>query len=127
MKLTRQIGDVATEQLVANRAKEVVNKAGIAIPGPLELISIDEEKQHMDVNLHGRVPGIPAVLPIMRIHARGYIVNIGAGDVPRARQDEADRRRWAARPGPRQHAESTTAVHSGPTKQSGGGCGLTRG
>ena len=55
MKLTRQIGDVATEQLVANRAKEVVNKAGIAIPGPLELLSIDEEKQHMDVNLLGRL------------------------------------------------------------------------
>ena len=56
----------------------VVNNAGIAIAGPLELTSVQEAKHQMDVNLFGAFRVCRAVLPIMRRQGRGYIVNIGS-------------------------------------------------
>jgi NAD(P)-dependent dehydrogenase (short-subunit alcohol dehydrogenase family) len=55
-----------------------VNNAGIAIAGPLELTSIEEAKRQLDVNLFGPFRVCRAMLPIMRQHGGGYIVNIGS-------------------------------------------------
>lgn len=56
----------------------VVNNAGIAIAGPLELTSIEEAQRQLDVNLFGAFRVCRAVLPIMRRQGSGYIVNIGS-------------------------------------------------
>ncbi len=56
----------------------VVNNAGIAIAGPLELTSIEEAKRQLDVNLFGAFRVCRAVLPIMRRQGSGYIVNVGS-------------------------------------------------
>src|SRR5260370_7836318 len=56
----------------------VVNNAGIAIAGPLELTSIEEAHRQFDVNLFGAFRVCRAVLPIMRRQGSGYIVNIGS-------------------------------------------------
>ncbi len=56
----------------------VVNSAGIAIAGPLELTSIEEAQRQLDVNLLGAFRVCRAVLPIMRRQGGGYIVNVGS-------------------------------------------------
>jgi NAD(P)-dependent dehydrogenase (short-subunit alcohol dehydrogenase family) len=56
----------------------VVNNAGTAIAGPLELTSIEEAKRQSDVNLFGAFRVCRAVLPSMRRQGGGYIVNVGS-------------------------------------------------
>jgi NAD(P)-dependent dehydrogenase (short-subunit alcohol dehydrogenase family) len=56
----------------------VVNNAGIAIAGPLELTSVEEAQRQLDVNLFGALRVCRAVLPIMRSQGSGYIVNVGS-------------------------------------------------
>jgi NAD(P)-dependent dehydrogenase (short-subunit alcohol dehydrogenase family) len=56
----------------------VVNNAGIAIAGPVELTSIEEAKRQIDVNLFGALRVCRAVLPIMRRQGGAYIVNVGS-------------------------------------------------
>jgi NAD(P)-dependent dehydrogenase (short-subunit alcohol dehydrogenase family) len=60
------------------RVDVVVNNAGIAVAGPLELTSITEAKEQLDVNLFGAFRVIREVLPVMRRQRSGYIVNIGS-------------------------------------------------
>ena len=55
----------------------LVNNAGIAVPGPLEHLPIDEFRRQMEVNLVGQVAVTQAFLPLLRT-ARGRIVNIGS-------------------------------------------------
>jgi NAD(P)-dependent dehydrogenase (short-subunit alcohol dehydrogenase family) len=56
----------------------VVNNAGIAIAGAVEDTSIEEARQQFDVNFFGVLRVCRAVLPVMREHRAGYIVNIGS-------------------------------------------------
>jgi NAD(P)-dependent dehydrogenase (short-subunit alcohol dehydrogenase family) len=51
----------------------LVNNAGIAVPGPLETLPIDEFRRALEVNLTGQVAVTKAVLPSIRA-ARGRIV-----------------------------------------------------
>ncbi len=60
------------------RIDVVVNNAGIAIAGPLELTSIEEAQRQMDVNLFGTFRVCRSILPILRQQRNGYIVNIGS-------------------------------------------------
>jgi NAD(P)-dependent dehydrogenase (short-subunit alcohol dehydrogenase family) len=55
----------------------LVNNAGVAVPGPLEHLPIDEFRRQMEVNLVGQVAVIQAFMPLLRT-ARGRIVNIGS-------------------------------------------------
>jgi NAD(P)-dependent dehydrogenase (short-subunit alcohol dehydrogenase family) len=55
----------------------LVNNAGIAVPGPLEYLPIEEFRRQMEVNLVGQVAVTQAFLPLLR-QARGRIVNIGS-------------------------------------------------
>ena len=55
----------------------LVNNAGIAVIGPLELVPIEDLRQQLEVNLIGHVAMIQAMLPWLRV-ARGRIVNIGS-------------------------------------------------
>lgn len=53
----------------------LVNNAGIAVPGPLETLPIEDFKRQIDVNLSAQVAVTQAMLPAIRT-ARGRIVFI---------------------------------------------------
>jgi len=55
----------------------LVNNAGIAIGGPLELIPLDQLRRQLEVNVTGQIAVTQAVLPLLR-RARGRIVNMGS-------------------------------------------------
>jgi NAD(P)-dependent dehydrogenase (short-subunit alcohol dehydrogenase family) len=55
----------------------LVNNAGIAVAGPLELLPIDALRQQLEVNVIGQVAVIQAFLPLLRL-ARGRVVNISS-------------------------------------------------
>ncbi len=55
----------------------LVNNAGIAVGGPLEVLSLDSLRRQFEVNVIGQVAVIQAMIPLLRI-ARGRIVNIGS-------------------------------------------------
>lgn len=55
----------------------LVNNAGLALPGPVELLPIDQLRRQFEVNVIGQVTVTQAFLPLIR-RARGRIVNIGS-------------------------------------------------
>lgn len=55
----------------------LVNNAGVAVGGPLELVSAEDLRQQFDVNLHGQVAMTQAMLPALRV-ARGRIVFVSS-------------------------------------------------
>lgn len=55
----------------------LVNNAGIAIGGPLEVLPLDEIRRQFDVNVFGALAVSQAFLPQLR-RARGRIVNMGS-------------------------------------------------
>ena len=55
----------------------LVNNAGIAVPGPIEFIPVEEFRRQIEVNLVGQMAVTQAFLPLLR-RARGRIVNIGS-------------------------------------------------
>jgi NAD(P)-dependent dehydrogenase (short-subunit alcohol dehydrogenase family) len=79
------VTDQASIDAAAARVREatggsiagLVNNAGIAVPGPLEYLPMDEFRRQIEVNLTGQVAVTQAFLPMLR-PARGRIVNIGS-------------------------------------------------
>jgi NAD(P)-dependent dehydrogenase (short-subunit alcohol dehydrogenase family) len=63
----------------------LVNNAGVAIPGPLEYLPIEDLRRQLEVNVIGQIAVTQAFLPLIR-QAEGRIVNIGsvAGRAPSA-------------------------------------------
>jgi NAD(P)-dependent dehydrogenase (short-subunit alcohol dehydrogenase family) len=55
----------------------LVNNAGIAICGPLEVLPLEQLRRQLEVNVIGQIAVIQAVLPLLRI-ARGRIVQVGS-------------------------------------------------
>jgi len=55
----------------------LVNNAGIAVPGPLETVPIDELRDQLEVNVLGQVAVTQAALPLLR-QASGRIVFVGS-------------------------------------------------
>jgi NAD(P)-dependent dehydrogenase (short-subunit alcohol dehydrogenase family) len=55
----------------------LVNNAGIAVTGPIELVPIEELRRQFEVNVFGQVAVTQAFLPLIRA-ARGRIVNVGS-------------------------------------------------
>ena len=69
----RQVG----EAIGGARLAGLVNNAGIAVPGPIEFIPVEEFRRQIEVNLIGQMAVTQAFLPLLR-RSRGRIVNIGS-------------------------------------------------
>ena len=76
--------DVTSEDDVAAAAERVgaelqvlVNNAGTAVSGPVELVPVDDWRRQMEVNLIGQVAVTRALLPAV-LRARGHIVNMSS-------------------------------------------------
>ena len=54
----------------------LINNAGVGITGPIEEIPESEIKNNFDTNLFGPINVIKAVLPSMRAHGSGLIINV---------------------------------------------------
>lgn len=86
-RLTPVFIDVADEQFIAAAAESVsqkvgdaglvglVNNAGVAVPGPLEYLPLEELRRQLEINLVGQLAVTQAFLPLLR-KARGRIVNV---------------------------------------------------
>jgi NAD(P)-dependent dehydrogenase (short-subunit alcohol dehydrogenase family) len=79
------VTDQASIDATAERVREatggrlagLVNNAGIAVPGPLEYLPVEEFRRQIEVNLVGQVAVTQAFLPMLR-SAKGRVVNIGS-------------------------------------------------
>ena len=56
----------------------VVNNAGYSLLGPLEQLQLDEIKEEFETNFFGIIKLIQSILPIMRKHGYGRIINISS-------------------------------------------------
>jgi NADP-dependent 3-hydroxy acid dehydrogenase YdfG len=63
----------------SNRIDVLVNNAGYTVAGAFEDLSMEEIKAQYKTNLFGVIRVTQAVLPIMRKHKSGIIVNIRVG------------------------------------------------
>lgn len=70
--------NAAIEQIIAEAGHidVLVNNAGVGGNATVEECTVDRFAEVMDVNLHGVVRGVQAVLPHMRARGRGAIVNV---------------------------------------------------
>ncbi|ADO74658.1 SDR family oxidoreductase [Stigmatella aurantiaca] len=69
---------VATVLAEQGRLDAVVNNAGYALAGPLEETSIEEARHQFDTNFFGVLRVCQAVLPSMRTHRSGLIINVSS-------------------------------------------------
>lgn len=71
----------AIQQIVSNggRIDVLVNNAGYALSGALEDLSMEEIKAQYETNVFGLIRVTNSVLPTMRRHGSGIIVNLSSG------------------------------------------------
>lgn len=67
---------VATIVEKEGRIDILVNNAGVGITGPVEETPIDEARNVFEINFHGPLSVMNAVLPVMREQHDGLIINI---------------------------------------------------
>ena len=63
--------------VAAKGLNALVNNAGIAVSGPLEVVKIERVRQLLEVNVIGQIAVTQAMLPMLRA-ARGRVVNMGS-------------------------------------------------
>jgi len=62
---------------VGSRLDALVNNAGTAFAGPLELLPLDDVRAQLEINLFGHLAVTQALLPALKV-ARGTIVNVSS-------------------------------------------------
>jgi NADP-dependent 3-hydroxy acid dehydrogenase YdfG len=79
------VTDMADVQAFADFARQkfghidvLVNNAGVMLLSQLHEVKIDEWNRMIDVNIRGVLHGIAAVLPLMREHKSGHIINVSS-------------------------------------------------
>lgn len=60
------------------RIDVLINNAGVMPLSPLAALKVDEWRQTIDVNIHGVLNGIAAVLPVMQQQASGQIISVAS-------------------------------------------------
>ena len=85
---TAYVGDVASHEFVesalgscardAGGLDLLINNAGVAVAGSVEVTSADDWRWAMEINLLGVVNGCRAALPLMRLQGAGLILNIAS-------------------------------------------------
>jgi NADP-dependent 3-hydroxy acid dehydrogenase YdfG len=60
------------------RIDALVNNAGVMSLATVDALRVEEWDQMIDVNLRGTLNGVAAVLPHMRAHNAGHIINVGS-------------------------------------------------
>lgn len=68
---------VIAGRMGTNGVYGLVNNAGIAVPAPLEAVSISDLRRQLEVNVVGQVAVTQAFLPLIR-KAQGRIINMGS-------------------------------------------------
>jgi NAD(P)-dependent dehydrogenase (short-subunit alcohol dehydrogenase family) len=88
-RVTPVLMDVTSDASIAAAAEQIgeavggaglvglVNNAGIAVGGPLELLPLDDMRKQLDVNVIGALAATQAFLPLLR-EGQGRIVNVGS-------------------------------------------------
>ena len=84
-RLTPVLLDVTDQQSIDAAAQSIgrieisglINNAGIAVSGPIEMVPLDLFRRQFEVNVIGTVAVTQAFLPLLR-QGRGRIVNIGS-------------------------------------------------
>jgi NAD(P)-dependent dehydrogenase (short-subunit alcohol dehydrogenase family) len=77
LDVTSDADIAAAAERVGDRLHALVNNAGIAVNGPVEVLPIAEWRRQLEVNLIGQVAVTRALLPAL-LNARGRIVNISS-------------------------------------------------
>jgi NAD(P)-dependent dehydrogenase (short-subunit alcohol dehydrogenase family) len=73
-----EAGDIAAAaQRVGGSLHALVNNAGIAVNGPVEVVAVADWRRQFEVNLLGQVAVTRALLPAL-LNARGRVVNISS-------------------------------------------------
>lgn len=67
------VSGIAGEKGIAG----LINNAGIAVAGPLELLPVNELRRQMEVNVVGQMAVTQAFLPLLR-RGKGRIINMGS-------------------------------------------------
>ena len=69
---------VAAAEARFGRVDALVNNAGVMPLSPLAALKRDEWKRMFDVNVHGVLNGIAAVLPRFRAQRSGHVINVAS-------------------------------------------------
>jgi NAD(P)-dependent dehydrogenase (short-subunit alcohol dehydrogenase family) len=77
LDVTSEADIAAAAERVGGELHALVNNAGIAITGPVEVVPVEEWRRQVEVNLIGQVAVTRALLPAV-LRARGRIVNISS-------------------------------------------------
>jgi NAD(P)-dependent dehydrogenase (short-subunit alcohol dehydrogenase family) len=77
LDVTNEADIAAVAERVGDRLHALVNNAGIAVNGPVEVLPVAEWRRQLDVNLIGQVAVTRALLPAL-LNARGRIVNMSS-------------------------------------------------
>ncbi|ANI83573.1 SDR family oxidoreductase [Kosakonia oryzae] len=72
----QQMADFALSNY--GRIDVLINNAGVMPLSPLAARKLDEWRQTLDVNVHGVLNGIAAVLPVMEQQGGGQIINVAS-------------------------------------------------
>ncbi|MCZ1265045.1 SDR family NAD(P)-dependent oxidoreductase [Paenibacillus tundrae] len=75
-EMTHEVVDAVTRQY--GRIDVLLNNAGYAQAGIFEEVSVDQARQQYETNVFGVMTTIQAVLPQMREHRSGHIINISS-------------------------------------------------
>ena len=77
LDVTSEDDIAAAAGLVGRTLHALVNNAGIAVNGPIEVVPVEQWRRQFEVNLIGQVAVTRALLPAL-LNARGRIVNISS-------------------------------------------------